>query len=104
MASITVSREAGVVIVTRTSDEGQQTVTGHDLCAAPDDAAGLALACLLAASTDLYDVVDTLIHQFAAAGITADLDSNDPSEVLMARAIIARSKAVDGAPASGSES
>lgn len=72
MASITVSREAGVVIVTRTSDEGQQTVTGHDLCAAPDDAAGLALARLFAAAQPMLAAAQDYIAHLQAVGIPND--------------------------------
>ncbi|AOZ06733.1 hypothetical protein [Cupriavidus malaysiensis] len=53
-----------------------------------------AKATLMAAAPELFGVVDALIKSFRMAGIAADLDSNDPAEWLMAKAVMAHSKAL----------
>lgn len=72
MTTITLSREAGVVIVTRTDSEGQQTVTGHDLCAAPGEAEGLALARLFVAAQPILTAAQDYIAHLQAVGIPND--------------------------------
>jgi hypothetical protein len=68
-------------------------IVAHSLNEVGQRHRAVADANLIAAAPDLLDVVDALIKSFSSAGIAADLDSNDPAEWLMAKALSAHSKA-----------
>lgn len=55
--STAITRDGGTIVLTRTDAEGVETITGHGLCATPDDMEGMCVARLFEASTELHALI-----------------------------------------------